>query len=527
MADKVLSRKGDLIRDQLESNSVPMDSKDPMYDSEREDDNCFYQVIEVAACDYRSTINNQSCFSVSRASGSLARPEKTAEEFRIAVDEMLKAFFACADSVDLAACLQALDCRCYHDAFVVYAVRASLDRSTEDQRRMSAEFALLADKGLLTRQQLCRAFEKLVQSTDDIELDVPDVASRLFAFIECASLDNCIGADVLSRLPTAFVSKLDPAVVASNIVVQAAVRQMQEFKAALAEFLEDVFESEGVQEAELFLNAQDKPLCQHEFVVKLVVASYSKAPRDRELASNILDRLYGKTLKPDDLQVGFSRLVGAVDDLALDVPQAHDFLTKSLARGVVDELLPPAFLGDRYRLHFGGVGGMQVLKKAQKWLCEQPGKAASERFRKIWTGTDPTMREARIFKHELKACIRKYLDTLDAAEAAKTIIDMNLAPDQDSEVVRKAYIFSMERSKDPEQAAQAVVGLLEQLQALGELDQECIIQGLAQIRDLLPDIELDVPNAQQKICYMVAASRNKGLLPADYVFAEEAVEDGQ
>ena len=39
-------------------------------------------------------------------------------------------------------------------------------------------------------------------------------------------------------------------------------------------------------------------------------------------------------------------------------------------------------------------------------------------------------------------------------------------------------------------------------------------------------IELDVPDAQQKICYMVAASRKKGLLPADYVFAGEAVEDG-
>lgn len=38
-------------------------------------------------------------------------------------------------------------------------------------------------------------------------------------------------------------------------------------------------------------------------------------------------------------------------------------------------------------------------------------------------------------------------------------------------------------------------------------------------------IELDVPNALQKICYMVAASRDKGLLPADYVFAGEVVED--
>lgn len=58
---------------------------------------------------------------------------------------------------------------------------------------------------------------------------------------------------------------------------------MQEFKGALSEFLEDVFESEGVQEAELFLQAQDKPLCQHEFVAKLVVASYSKAPRCEQL----------------------------------------------------------------------------------------------------------------------------------------------------------------------------------------------------------------------------------------------------
>lgn len=68
--------------------------------------------------------------------------------------------------------------------------------------------------------------------------------------------------------------------------------------------------------------------------------AFAMLGRDRELASNILDRLYGKTLKPDDLQVGFSRLVGAVDDLALDVPQAHDFLTKSLVR--VHRLYPVA-----------------------------------------------------------------------------------------------------------------------------------------------------------------------------------------
>lgn len=54
---------------------------------------------------------------------------------------------------------------------------------------------------------------------------------------------------------------------------------MQEFKVALNDFLKDVFNTQGVEEAREFLMTQDKPLCQHEFVAKLVVASYSREPK--------------------------------------------------------------------------------------------------------------------------------------------------------------------------------------------------------------------------------------------------------
>lgn len=36
MADRLLNRKSDLIRDQLESHFVSVDPKDPIYDSEKE-----------------------------------------------------------------------------------------------------------------------------------------------------------------------------------------------------------------------------------------------------------------------------------------------------------------------------------------------------------------------------------------------------------------------------------------------------------------------------------------------------------
>lgn len=50
------------------------------------------------------------------------------------------------------------------------------------------------------------------------------------------------------------------------------------------------------------------------------------------MVSNALDCLYGKVLKPDDIQLAFARLVGTVDDVALDNPEAYDLLSKFLVR---------------------------------------------------------------------------------------------------------------------------------------------------------------------------------------------------
>ncbi len=44
------------------------------------------------------------------------------------------------------------------------------------------------------------------------------------------------------------------------------------------------------------------------------------------------------------LAAGFTRLLAAVDDLVLDVPDAVHLMSLFLGRAVVDEQLPPAFL---------------------------------------------------------------------------------------------------------------------------------------------------------------------------------------
>ena len=47
------------------------------------------------------------------------------------------------------------------------------------------------------------------------------------------------------------------------------------------------------------------------------------------------------------MEAGFEALVGSVDDLAIDVPEAPSLLALFLARAVLDETLAPKFLQER------------------------------------------------------------------------------------------------------------------------------------------------------------------------------------
>ena len=66
--------------------------------------------------------------------------------------------------------------------------------------------------------------------------------------------------------------------------------------------------------------------------------------REHEMAANLLSSLYHEIIQADQMQKGFKNLLNSVDDLKLDVPSAEDDLGLFLARAVIDDILPPAFL---------------------------------------------------------------------------------------------------------------------------------------------------------------------------------------
>ena len=54
---------------------------------------------------------------------------------------------------------------------------------------------------------------------------------------------------------------------------------------------------------------------------------------------------FSQVISPRQMQKGFVNVVNALDDLALDVPDAPSLAAAFIARAVVDDILPPSFVG--------------------------------------------------------------------------------------------------------------------------------------------------------------------------------------
>ena len=52
-------------------------------------------------------------------------------------------------------------------------------------------------------------------------------------------------------------------------------------------------------------------------------------------------------LNDEDIATGFEHLLESMDDMVIDIPDANTLVGAFLARAVVDEVLPPAFLSNR------------------------------------------------------------------------------------------------------------------------------------------------------------------------------------
>lgn len=480
--------------------------------------------------------------------------------------QIMEEFLKTNDSAKAVESLRKLDCNLYQDLFVVKAILAVLEETDELQSRVASFITVAYDAKLISRPQVTRAFEKLIQSAQALHDNIKDVEERLFNFFATAVDDQVVDKDFILRLPEGFLKNLGPITRENEPYLQSNLELLSKYKQLCADFMPEFYNSgdaETVRDffrtirTKLFPDAdaveEEKPQkparvqteetpaalddsptdsavippltrdrLRHEFVRRLISTSLGQQNVHREMVSKALSDLYGTSaddLSPDDIQLGVLRTLAYVSDLSLDAPSASEMLSSYIVRMSVDDILPPAFVSDFLRLRLGDSMGVATLRRAFRWMTDSARHhLLSERFKKVWTGTDQYRPEVEEFKRDLRDMIFDYFDYADVAKTLAYFNDLDMSPDQEIEAVRKLITFALDRQKEEWALA---LGLLVTLRDEKEVDSESILKGFVQIREKLSDISIDCPGARGILeSYFIPEAVALHLIPEGFSLSE-------
>lgn len=290
---------------------------------------------------------------------------------------------------------------------------------------------------------------------------------------------------------------------------------MDEYKKAVVSIIEEYFSTGDVALAASDLKDLGSSEYHSYFIKRLVSIALDRHDKDKEMASVLLSSLYADVISPIQIRDGFFILLESADDLAVDILDAVDILALFLARAVVDDILPPAFLTRAKKALPESSKGVQVIQTAEKSYLSAPHHA--ELVERRWGGsTHITVEE---MKKKIAGLLREYVENGDTFEACRCIRELGVSFFH-HEVVKRALILAMEiRTSEP-----LIMKLLKEAAEEGLISSSQMVKGFSRLAETLDDLALDIPSANTLFESLVPKAISEGWLDAS--FLKSSGEDG-
>ncbi|XP_045787604.1 MA3 DOMAIN-CONTAINING TRANSLATION REGULATORY FACTOR 1-like [Trifolium pratense] len=291
---------------------------------------------------------------------------------------------------------------------------------------------------------------------------------------------------------------------------------LDEFKKAVVSLIDEYFSNGDVDLAASDLRELGSSEYYPYFIKRLVSMAMDRHDKEKEMASVLLSALYADVISPTQIRDGFFMLLESADDLAVDILDAVDILALFLARAVVDDILPPAFLARARKALPESSKGFQVIQTAEKSYLSAPHHA--ELVERRWGGsTHITVEEV---KKKIADLLREYVDSGETLEACRCIRELGVAFFH-HEVVKKALVLAMEiPSAEP-----LLLKLLKEAAEEGLISSSQMAKGFSRLAEGLDDLALDIPSAKALFQSFVPKAISEGWLDAS--FANPAGEVGE
>lgn len=314
-----------------------LDEEDPNFDSEEEDGKTKIP---------RTIIRQRDQIGLSKM---------TLTSYKKAVLPIIEDFFSNGDFGDLACSLEEIGAPEYSYEFVKRLINSAIDK-TDTERELASRLLSEFYPNILSMNMIGKGLERLFEIIDEIELDVPQAADFLAAFVARAVVDEV--------LPPSFLTDAVVCNLGGDIIDHAKLllsrdhgyakleriwgpgdgRPVEDMKIALDQALMEYLLSSDLDEIERCLKELHSPYFYHEVVKRAVMLAVDKGDAEQRAISSLLQHL-AKTqmLSAKQAEQGFNRLHTALPDMVLDSPAAAKVLQDFTARAVADEVLPQAY----------------------------------------------------------------------------------------------------------------------------------------------------------------------------------------
>ncbi|KAJ6977644.1 hypothetical protein D5086_023506 [Populus alba] len=291
---------------------------------------------------------------------------------------------------------------------------------------------------------------------------------------------------------------------------------LDDYKKAVVSIIEEYFSTGDVEVAASDLRELGSSEYHLYFIKRLVSMAMDRHDKEKEMASVLLSALYADVISPSQIRDGFVILLESADDLAVDILDAVDILALFIARAVVDDILPPAFLTRAKKTLPESSKGFQVLQTAEKSYLSAPHHA--ELVERKWGGsTHITVEEV---KKKIADLLREYVESGDAVEACRCIRELGVSFFH-HEVVKRALVLAMEiRTAEP-----LILKLLKEASEEGLISSSQMAKGFARLAESLDDLALDIPSAKSLFQSLIPKAIAEGWLDAS--FMKSSGDDGQ
>ncbi|KAK2648030.1 hypothetical protein Ddye_015519 [Dipteronia dyeriana] len=283
---------------------------------------------------------------------------------------------------------------------------------------------------------------------------------------------------------------------------------LDDYKKAVASIIEEYFSTGDVDVAASDLRELGSSEYHPYFIKRLVSMAMDRHDKEKEMASVLLSALYADVISPAQIRDGFVILLESADDLAVDILDAVDILALFLARAVVDDILPPAFLTRAEKTLPKSSNGFQVIQTAEKSYLSAPHHA--ELVERRWGGsTHITVEEV---KKKITDLLREYVESGDTFEACRCIRQLGVSFFH-HEVVKRALVLAMEiRTAEP-----LILKLLKEAAEEGLISSSQMVKGFSRLEESLNDLALDIPSANALFQLLVPIAISEGWLDASFV----------